>query len=93
MNITPLPPKLKKSYVNAIAKVRELKFVEPAMKENRTNPFTGSTHTLEPLACMLYDFITTRTLVCGRDYTRQTWDNARYAFLTLWPNEYYDLLD
>ena len=42
---------------------------------------------------MLYDFITTKTLVCGKDFTRQTWDNARYCFATEWPEQYYDLLD
>jgi hypothetical protein len=86
-------PKLMKSHLNAIERIRALGFKEPAEPQPRRNPYTGLQHTLEPLAVMLYDFITTRTLVCGKDFTRQTWDNARYCFNIQWPREYYDLLD
>ena len=41
----------------------------------------------------LYDFITTKVFVCGIDYTRHEWDNARYHFMSRWPNQYFDLLD
>lgn len=84
---------MKKSFQNAIAAIRKLGFVEPTTPQERRNPYTGKTHTLVPLAVMVYDFITTRTFVCGKDYTRQTWDNARYGFMAEWPDEYYDLLD
>lgn len=84
---------MKKSYLNAIAKIRTLGFTEPAADEIRTNPFSGKARTLKPLAVMLYDFITTREFACGKDYSRQTWDNARYYFLTEWPEAYYDLID
>ena len=86
-------PKIKKSYQNAIDKVRELGFKEPQTNEKRTNPFSGVSCELEPLAVMLYDFITVRNLTCGIHYTKQTWDNARYCFATLWPDEYYKLID
>lgn len=82
-----------KNFLKSIEKVRALGFKEPAQNEVRTNPYTGRSHSLEPLAVMLYDFITTRDLVCGRDYTRGTWDNARYAFAEMWPDEYMNLLD
>lgn len=84
---------MKKSYQRAIDAIRALGFKEPAQPDTRTNPFTGKSRLLCPLACMLYDFITVKHLTCGKDYTRQTWDNARYCFLEQWPDEYYDLID
>ncbi len=84
---------LKKSYLNSIEKIKKLGFKEPAAAATRTNPFTGRSLTLQPLEVMLYDFITTRTFVCGQDYTRQMWDHARYAVLELNPQAYYDLID
>jgi hypothetical protein len=84
---------MKKSYLNAIEKVRALGFKEPSQPEFRVNPCTGASAKLLPLAVMLYDFITTRQFVCGKDYTRQTWDNARYCFCENWPDEYYKLID
>lgn len=84
---------MKKSFEKAITEIRKLGFTEPPAPATRVNPFTGACHVLEPLAVMVYDFITTAKFVCGRDYSRQTWDNARYGFAEVWPNEYYDLLD
>lgn len=84
---------LKKSYQNAIAKIRELGFTEPPTSQTRTNPYSGQSCELEPLAVMIYDFVTTRTLVCGQHFTQQTWDNCRYVFMTLWPDAYMTLID
>jgi hypothetical protein len=70
-----------------------LNFKPPAKSETRTNPYTGKKHLLEPIACQLYDFITTRYYVCGKDYTRLDWDTARMMFLKNWPDEDYDLID
>lgn len=71
----------------------KLGFEQPTAPQERTNPFTLRKHVLEPEAVQLYDFITTRKFVCGKDYTRQAWDNARYYFCTKWPTEYFELLD
>lgn len=92
---------MKKSYQNAVEKIRALGFTEPPAPEVRRNKFTGKQHLLQPLAVMLFDFITAPQdrdpkgfgLINGRPVTRQTWDNARYLFQTTWSDEYYDLLD
>jgi hypothetical protein len=83
----------KKSYLNAVLKIRKLGFVEPATSEIRQNPYSGVSCELSPLAVMIYDFVTTTKFVCGKDYARQTWDNARYCFMEQWPDEYYKLID
>lgn len=88
-----LTTKTMKLKLKTIETIRKLGFHPPENPQPRTNPFTGVTHTLEPDAVQLYDFITTRKYVCGRDYTRSEWDNARYNFQSRWPNEYMDLLD
>ena len=84
---------LNKTQVKLIATIGALGFREPSTPETRTNPFSGVTCALSPLACKVYDFVTTQHLVCGRDYTRKDWDNARYLFCAQWPNEYMDLID
>jgi hypothetical protein len=73
--------------------IRDLGFKEDIGNVVRTNPFSQVSRVLCPQAGMLYDFITTKKFVCGQDYTRSQWDNARYLFLENWPGEYYDLLD
>ena len=75
------------------ATIERLGFKQPTERQARRNPNTGKQHVLEPEACQLYDFVVTRVYVCGKDYTRQEWDNARYYFLSKWPDEYYDLID
>ena len=82
-----------KAQTNMIGRIEKIGFKLPASGGSRSNPYTGKTHTLTPLACQLYDFITTRFHTCGVDYTRQDWDRARYMFAELWPTEYFDLLD
>ncbi len=66
---------------------------KPPTDQLRMNPYSGVKCQLCPEACQLYDFITSRHLVCGRDYTRTDWDTARYGFLELWPDEYFKLID
>jgi hypothetical protein len=82
-----------KPQLATLGRIEKLGYLKPAQNEKRTNPFSGISHTLEPLACQLYDFVTTRHHTCGLDYTRADWDRARYWFLANWPREYYDLLD
>jgi len=84
---------MNKSQIKLIAKITEMGYVAPKSPEVRTNPYSGASRVLEPLACQLYDFVTTRHHVCGRDYTRAEWDRARYLFAEKWPPQYMDLLD
>ncbi len=88
-----MTPKFNKSTLRAIAAAERLGFKRPEQPEKRQNPFTGRSHVLAPEACLLYDFVTTKTATMGRDYTRQEWDWARYGFCGCWPTEYFDLLD
>jgi hypothetical protein len=87
--------KLMKSYQNALKKMHELGIRVGNESAERVNPYSGAKHTLEPLAVTLYDFIIDQHAagMVGRLFPVQTWDNARYLFLTLWPDEYYDLID
>jgi hypothetical protein len=57
--------------------------------EKVTNPYTGITCLLEPKAVALYDFI--KGCEALGDY--RDFDQARYAFMELWPDEYFKLLD
>lgn len=62
----------------------------------RANPFTGVTVTLEPLALALYDWIVSPSRgdeINAGKLAQNDWDRARYLFLTLWPDDYYSLLD
>jgi hypothetical protein len=74
---------------------------------DRVNPYTHATHSLEPLALALYDFIVDarqdgpldqfqrppHVLYLDRRFSIRDWDRARYLFQKLWPTEYMDLLD
>lgn len=64
--------------------------------ELRRNPHTGATALLSPLALVLFDWIVSPNrgdeITAGK-YSKGLWDEARYLFQTLWPEEYYDLLD
>jgi hypothetical protein len=63
--------------------------------ETVTNPFTGRSRELEPLAVALYDFI----IGWSNSYTPpegssiREFDCARGLFRKNWPSEYMDLLD
>lgn len=87
--------KLMKSYQNALRKIHELGYTVGTESAMRSNPFTGVSRTLEPLAVTLYDFIIREYNAgnVGKRFPVSTWDNARYLFLTLWSDEYYDLID
>lgn len=74
-------------------KLTKLGYISPIKGESRANPYTGKSWCLPPRAVQLYDFITTRHHVCGKDYTRKDWDRARMIFLECWPDQYYDLID
>lgn len=98
--------KLKASQVNLLAKLAD-KFGctladAPAIRDN---PFTGKSHTLEPLAVTLFDFIvlnyraglvkgaTVESLTNPKAIPTATWDSARHLFLAIWPDAYFDLID
>jgi len=57
--------------------------------EQVTNPFSGITVTLHPMAVALYDFIKG----CEILGNYKKFDQARYIFVELWPDEYMKLLD
>lgn len=62
----------------------------------RKNPYTQVGHKLSPLAVSLYDWIVSPdrgdNIASGKE-KRETWDEARYLFAELWPDEYIDLID
>ena len=74
-------------------------------KERITNPFSGESTELEPLAAALYDFIKgaelTMNSALSDDYTlpdalepiRQDFEDALAYFSEHWPKEYMLLLD
>lgn len=59
----------------------------------RKNFRTGQFLPLEPLAAALFDFIISPVELWPKGVTTSDWDRARYAFQTLWSEEYYELLD
>jgi len=87
--------KLSKSYQNTLKKIHALGVRVGTESAERVNPYSGAKHTLEPLAVMLYDFIILQYNAgnVGKLFPVSVWDNARYLFLTLWPDQYYDLID
>lgn len=92
--------KLGKSQLNLLVTLAGFGVTMPESREIRTNPFSGVSKELDPLAVALYDFVVnTRNpgfgpLSFGRHKVAVgIWDRARYLFLALWPDEYYDLLD
>lgn len=72
-----------------IARLEALNIPKSLVPEKRTNPYTGISHVLDPDALRLYDFIVTRKYVCGVDFSRAEWDNARYHFMSRWPSQYH----
>jgi hypothetical protein len=79
----------------------------PDGPEERTNPYTGRSCILNPLAVALYDFITESNAIGQLDifrrppsvrykdkaYAIRDWDGARMIFRIMWPDEYMDLID
>lgn len=63
-------------------------------KTTRVNPFTGVKVTLSQTAAQLADWIVSMNPIGnGTNLTRSDWDNARYTFNVVWPDQYYDLID
>lgn len=86
--------KLNKREAKLIETINRLGIVQsPRQTDFRVNPFSGKSVWLTAQLCQLYDFITTKNLVCGVDYTRRDWDLARMTFLKINPDAYYDLID
>jgi len=93
--------KLPKSYVKTLAKLVENKRIAPTYRDKndseyrtctRSNPFSGKTVEVPRLAGDLADWITSYNPV-KPPFNRSDWDNARYIFLTCWPDAYYNLID
>lgn len=103
INAVPAGKTLKKSQQNALVKIESFGVTLPASPEVRINQVSGVSRTLDPLAVALFDFIMEsyrNYLVThgqfsyrGHKFPVSVWDNTRYLFLALWPDEYYDLID
>ena len=90
--------KLKPAQLNLLKKLDSLGVVikdELFLPNNRTNPFSGKTCCLPPLAATLYDWIilSYHNGKVGVEFPVSIWDRTRYLFLEFWPDEYYDLID
>lgn len=85
---------LRKSEINLLAKLHKMG-VMPSQAGVRANPYTGVSHSLDPLATTLHDFIINsyHAGMVGGLIPISVWDKARYTFLALWPKEYTDLID
>ncbi len=62
----------------------------------RVNPYSGVSVELCPLAANLTDWIVSPVRgdqIHAGQLARGDWDRARYLFLALWPEAYYQLLD
>ena len=90
---------LKPTEVRLLEKIDSLGLVPPGgnsgNSEYRENPFSGAKEFLTPLACALHDFIigAYRQGLVGKTVPVSIWDRARYLFLKLWPDAYYNLID
>lgn len=87
--------KLSKSQANVFKRMAKLGVIPANAPAVRTNPYSGVSHTLEPLAVTLHDFVVNsyKAGMVGRLFPVSVWDNARYTFLAVWPKEFYDLID
>ncbi len=104
MNLSSLPlpagKTLSKPQSNLLGFMSSLGISAPPLPTSRRNPFTGIVREIPPLACALYDFITGARqtgMGCltysGAKVTVAQWDRARYLYLHLYPESYYDLID
>ncbi len=90
---------LSKSQINLLAKLEKLGVVVGNDSQVRTNPFSGVSCNLTPLAVALYDFVTKAygsrmgLVFNGQTVSVSTWDSSRYLFMAIWPDEYFKLLD
>ena len=85
---------LMKSQVNTLAKIHKLGMM-PVQAGVRVNPYTGISCNLDPLATTLHDFIINgyRAGMVGNVIPVPLWNDARYTFSAIWPDEYYKLID
>lgn len=104
MNLSSLPlpagKTLSKPQSNLLGFMSSLGITAPSVNQSRVNPFSGVKCELSPLACALYDFITGARssgigpfTYQGQKVTVAQWDRARYLYLALYPESYYDLID
>lgn len=86
---------LSKSQIRLLSKLAKLGIMSAQTKQTRTNPYSGVSCNLEPLAVTLYDFIINshNAGLLGRFVPLTVWNEARYFFLEFWPKEYFDLID
>ncbi len=73
-------------------------FILPQLNGNhsRRNPYSGVEVELCPLAAALTDWIVSPQRgpdIDSGKLARGDWDRARMLFATLWPDEYYSLID
>lgn len=87
---------LRQPEINLLAKIDKVsQVVTVEMAELRQNPYSGKTVSLSPFLASLHDFIIVsyRRGVVGSAFPVSVWDRARYLFLRLNPEAYYDLID
>lgn len=86
---------LSKSQINLFKKMAALGVKPVNTPATRSNPYSGVSVTLEPLAATLHDFVIDmyRAGMVGKLFPVSVWDKARYTFLEFWPESYYSLID
>lgn len=87
--------KLTKTHIKTLDKIHALGVRAKDIKETRTNPYSKATRELEPVAVALHDFIILQYHAgnVGTLVPLNLWNNARYLFNVIWPDEYYALID
>jgi hypothetical protein len=85
---------LSKTQVKTLAKIAKMGMM-PAQAGIRANPYTGVTRDLDPLAATLHDFIINgyHAGMVGNVIPMPLWNEARYFFMAIGPDEYYALID
>lgn len=87
--------KLSKSQINLFKKMAAIG-VKPVIETvTRSNPYSGVSVSLSPIAATLHDFIINqyKAGMVGKLFPVSVWDKARYTFLEFWPDAYYQLID
>jgi hypothetical protein len=87
--------RLAKRHLATLKKIHKLGVTLRAEGATRTNPYSGISHQLSPLATTLYDFIINsyKFKMVGREVPVSLWDSSRHLFLEIWPDQYFDLID
>jgi hypothetical protein len=86
---------LAKRHLATLKKIHKMGIRPRAEGATRTNPYSGISHQLSPLATTLYDFIINsyQAGMVGRHVPVSLWDSSRHLFLEIWPDQYFDLID